>query len=100
MTPEMIAADLLGPLAPLLVSLLVVLASLDALAGFASGMRRGSTVFAGSPRRGLATASPAGAGLSCIANSTGWDPAFTAGERPAVFGLPLLAVGWLKARLS
>jgi hypothetical protein len=99
MTRETIAADLLGPLAPLFVSLLVALACLPSLAGFASGARRGPTAFAGSPRR-LATASPAGAGLFCIADAMGWDPAPTAGERPAVFGLPLLAVGWLKARPS
>jgi hypothetical protein len=65
MTRETITADWLGPLAPLLVSLLVALTSLPSLAGFASGARRGSLAFAGSPRCGLATASPAGAGLSC-----------------------------------
>jgi hypothetical protein len=100
MTREMIAADLLSPLAPLLVSLLVALACLPSLAGFASGARRGSTAFAGSPRRGRASGSLAGAGLSCVADSTGRDPVSAAGERPAVFGLPLLTVRWLKARPS
>ena len=100
MTLQTIAAALLGPLAPLLASLLVALASFPALEAIRArltprvhGVRRISL-----PRTGFGLTAPLRDLLRLRLDGPG------SGVRrhgtPAVFGLPLLAVRWLKARPS
>ena len=98
MTLQTIAAALRGPLAPLLASLLVVLASFPALEANlarltprAQGVRRISLPRTGfgltAPRRDPVRRRLDGPGCGVRRDGT-----------PAVFGLPLLAVRRLKAR--
>jgi hypothetical protein len=98
MTLQTIAAALLGPLAPLLASLLVVLASFPALeairARLTPGVRGVRRIFL--PRTGLAA--PRRALLR--RRLDGPRSGVRRDGTPAVFGLPLLPVRRLKARPS
>ena len=100
MIRETIAADLLGPLAPLLASLLVALAFLPAVEALRLRLPPSVRGARSTSSRRRPSASPPGAGLSWAAGSTRRDPALLLGETPTGFPFPLLAVRRPKARPS